>query len=219
MPLARRVSYEKRQVKEEQASKSLTSITSASTHWGRVTHICVSKLTIIGSDNGMSPGRRQAIIWTNAGILLIGPPGTNFSEILIEIHTFSFKKMHLKMSSGKWRPFCLGLNVLRRLCSEHKGGTRPLLGMLMCFKWHCVDNYNINVYDTRWSVSSIQYLIPHTAILLRKIFNTWDTTPHIENAYNVDKLTVRLCVESFSLWYQYFVDSCDFATVLSRVAF
>ena len=81
------------------------------THWGRVTHICISKLTIIGSDNGLSPGRRQAIIWTNAGILLIGPLGTNFSEILIEFHTFPFKKMHLKMS-GKWRPFCLGLNVL-----------------------------------------------------------------------------------------------------------
>ena len=31
------------------------------THWGRVTHICVSKLTIIGSDNGLSPGGRQAI--------------------------------------------------------------------------------------------------------------------------------------------------------------
>ena len=51
------------------------------THWGRVTHICVGKLTIIGSDNGLSPGRRQAIIWTNAGILLIWPLGTNFSEI------------------------------------------------------------------------------------------------------------------------------------------
>ena len=72
-------------------------------------------LSIIGSDNGLSPGRRQAIIWTNAGILLIGPLGTNFSEILTEIHTFSFKKMHLKMSSGKWWPFCLGLNVLRSI--------------------------------------------------------------------------------------------------------
>ena len=41
------------------------------THWGRVTHICVTKLTAIGSDNGLSPARRQAIIWTNAGILLI----------------------------------------------------------------------------------------------------------------------------------------------------
>ena len=40
------------------------------THWGRVTHICVGKLAIIGSDNGLSPGRRQAIIWTNAWIIV-----------------------------------------------------------------------------------------------------------------------------------------------------
>ena len=82
------------------------------THWGRMTHICVGELTIIGSDNGLSPGRRQAIIWTNAGILLIEPLGTNFSEILIGIKIFSFKKMRLKMASAKWHPFCLGLNVL-----------------------------------------------------------------------------------------------------------
>ena len=73
-------------------------------HWGRVTHICVSRIIIIDSDNGLSPGRRQAIIWTNAGLLLIGPLGTNFSEILIEILTFSFKKMRLKVSS---RPQCV----------------------------------------------------------------------------------------------------------------
>ena len=80
-----------------------------------MTHICVGKLTIIGSNNGLSPGRRQAIIWTNAGILLIRPLGTNFSKSLIGIQTFSLKKMHLKMSSAKWRPFRLGLNVLRAL--------------------------------------------------------------------------------------------------------
>ena len=73
---------------------------------------CVGKLTIIGSDNGLSPDRCQAIIWTNAGILLIGPLGTNFSEILIEILIFSFKKMRLNVSSAKRRPSCLGLNVL-----------------------------------------------------------------------------------------------------------
>ena len=83
------------------------------THWGRVTHICVGNLTIIGSDNGLSPGRRQAIIWTNAGILLIGPWGTNFSDILIGIQTFSFKKLLVKMSSAKWRLFRFGLNVLK----------------------------------------------------------------------------------------------------------
>ena len=75
------------------------------THWGQVMHICLSKLTIIGSDNGLSPGRCQAIIWTNAGILLIGPLGTNFIEILIKIFAFSLKKMDLKMLSGKWRLF------------------------------------------------------------------------------------------------------------------
>ena len=51
------------------------------THWSRMTHICLSKLTIIGSDNGLSPDRRQAIIWTNVGILLIGTLATNFNFI------------------------------------------------------------------------------------------------------------------------------------------
>ena len=82
------------------------------THWGRATHICVGKLSIIGSDNGLSPGRRQAIIRTNAGILLIRPLGTNFSEFLVKILIVSFKKMHLKVSSAKRRPFCICLNEL-----------------------------------------------------------------------------------------------------------
>ena len=49
----------------------------------------------------LSSIRCQAIIWTNAGLLAIGSLGTNFSEILIKIQNFSFKKMHLKMSSAK----------------------------------------------------------------------------------------------------------------------
>ena len=77
-----------------------------------MTHICVSRLTSIGSDNGLSPERRQAIIWTNVRILLIGPLGTNFSEMLIEMYTFSFKKMHFKMSV-EWQPIFVDLNVLR----------------------------------------------------------------------------------------------------------
>ena len=69
-------------------------------------YIYVGYLTIIGADNGLSPGRHLAIICTNPGILLIGPLGTNSSEVLIEIHKFSFRKMHLKMSPAKWRLFC-----------------------------------------------------------------------------------------------------------------
>ena len=56
-----------------------------------------SNLTIIGSDNGLAPGQRQAIIWINARILLIRPLGTNFNERWIEILTFSFMKMRLKV--------------------------------------------------------------------------------------------------------------------------
>ena len=70
-------------------------------------HICIGKLTITGTDNGLLPDWHKAIIWTNDGILLIGP--WEQTEILIEIHIFSFKKMHFKMSSGKWEPFCLSL--------------------------------------------------------------------------------------------------------------
>ena len=82
------------------------------THWGRVKHICVSKLTTISSYNGLSPGRRQAIIWTNDGILLIWQLETKFNEILVKIHKLLFKRIHINMSSGNWRPFCFGLNVL-----------------------------------------------------------------------------------------------------------
>ena len=75
-----------------------------------MTHICVSKLSILGSDNGLSPGRRQAIIYTNAGILLIWPVGTNFSEILIDWYIFiqenAFQNVVWKMAA-----ICLGLNV------------------------------------------------------------------------------------------------------------
>ena len=98
-------------------------------------YICVGNLTIIGSDNGLSPGRHQAIIWTNTGILLIGPLVTNFSEILIEILTFTFKKMCLKVSSAKWRPFCLGLNVLK---------TRPECTFLQLSTIYC--QFKINSY-------------------------------------------------------------------------
>ena len=78
------------------------------THWGRVTHICFGNLINISLVNGLSPAQCQVIIWTNAEIVLIETNlGTNFSKTFIEIHTFSFRKMYLKMSSAKWRSFVL----------------------------------------------------------------------------------------------------------------
>ena len=61
-----------------------------------MTHICVSELNIISWDNGLAPRRRQAIIWTSAGLLLIESLGTNLSENVILIDTFSFTKIHNK---------------------------------------------------------------------------------------------------------------------------
>ena len=89
------------------------------THWGRKTHICVCKLIIIGSDNGLSPGRRQTIIWTNAGIWLMWPLGTNFNEILIGIQAFLFEKKEIEnvvweMTEILSRPQCVNQAVSER---------------------------------------------------------------------------------------------------------
>ena len=123
------------------------------THWGMVTHICISKHTNIGSDNGLSPGRRQAIIWTNAGILLIRLLGTNFSEISLKIHLFSFKKMHLKMSSGKWRPFCLGLSVLIhwKYCSHANNTSEVDSRQLQCCQMFCIEIFGFISTGTKTS--------------------------------------------------------------------
>ena len=112
-----------------QSSENVCYIHRELSHWGRMMYIYVSNLTIIASDNGLSPGQLQAIIWTNSGISLIGPLGTNFSEILIEIHLFSFKKMSLKMLSAKWRPFCPSLNVLTQgyACSHYTYSPVPAI--------------------------------------------------------------------------------------------
>ena len=81
-------------------------------HWSRLTHIRFFKLNATVSDNGLSPGRCQSFSWTIPWILLIGPLGTNFSEISFEIKMYSLKKIRFKMSFAKCCPFPLGLNVL-----------------------------------------------------------------------------------------------------------
>ena len=80
------------------------------THLPLVPYIYASVNQVsIGSDNGLSPIWRQAIISINVGLLSIGvPSGTNFSEILIKIQNFSITKIHMKILSEKWWPFCPG---------------------------------------------------------------------------------------------------------------
>ena len=77
-----------------------------------VIHICVSELFSIGSGYGVSPDQCQAITWTNADLLSIGPFGTNLNEIRLKIHApFHSRKWIFKMSSAKWRPFYPGIWV------------------------------------------------------------------------------------------------------------
>ena len=132
-----------------------------------MTHICVGKLTIIGSDNGLSPGRRQAIIWTNSGILLIGPLGTNFrnfnrnSNIFIQEN--ALENVVCEMSSilsrsqcVNWHPdgciigkfyfytlpmnvFVIGhsLRIIDWICSWGKLGIRFTRERVSCFVTGC----------------------------------------------------------------------------------
>ena len=94
------------------------------------------KYTNVSTDTGVSPRRPTAIIWTNVGILLIGPLGTEFSEILIEIETFTGKKMHLDMTSAKWRPYCLGLNILIPGYQHDEDAENTM--STMHGSWHCL---------------------------------------------------------------------------------
>ena len=83
------------------------------THWGQMTHMCVGELTIIGSDNGLSPGRCQAIIWTNAGILLIRCLGKNSVKFkwnpYIFIQENAIENVVWKMAAILSRPQCVNI--------------------------------------------------------------------------------------------------------------
>ena len=73
----------------------------------------------------------QVIIWTNVGMLLIGNLATSFSETLIGIQAFSFKKMQLQTESAKSSGFCLGLNVL----IDPLGHSDAICGNELCRHW------------------------------------------------------------------------------------
>ena len=139
--------------------------------------------------------RRQAIIRTNVGILLIELLGINFSEILIQINTFSFKKMHLKMSSAKCRLFRLGLIVL----------TSTLVN----------DNHTliivsiVSIFDSR-SWFNFPFMANNPTNLLK--FSAW---------YHIDLIffcqwMVWLVLTCAQKWWNYIVSNFKFPTILSH---
>ena len=138
-----------------------------------MTHICVSELTTIGSDNGLSPGRRQTIIWTNAGILLIWPKGTNFGEMLFEIQTFSFKNIDVKMSSAKWQPYCVCLNVLTLFFSMTKlWENNGALLVIQTSQWLCGLSWSYYINQCRHIVNHT-LKINITRFYMKKSFPSW----------------------------------------------
>ena len=141
------------------------------THWGRVTHICVDKLTINGSDNGLSSDRRQAVIWTNAGLLSIGSLRTYFNENLIKIQQLSLRIMHVKMSSAKWRPSCPGLNDLiktRLLC-------QTFIISKYIFGTYCSIPFNIQTQGHFVNVITAWYMFQND--IIGYITNIWARGP------------------------------------------
>ena len=114
-------------------------------------HASINKAIIV-PHNGFSPDRQQAIIWTNAGILSIRHLGTNFNEIKIAIHTFSFKKMHFKMSSANWQPVYFCLNVL--------SDVRPWKVFTFTVLWHPISQPYYNLTATEIMAWMSNY-IPH----------------------------------------------------------
>ena len=102
--------------------------------------------------------------------MLIGPLGTNFSEILIGVQTFSSKKMHLKMPSAKWRPFCLGLNVLTHSCETNTGAPEEVPAPNQSWR-------GCNHPTSNWPYQGhqIPYLVPRTANWLSPL---WSNTDH-----------------------------------------
>ena len=154
-------------------------------HWGRVTHINASKLNIIGSDNVVSLGRRQAIIWTNVGILLIGPLGTNSGEILIK--TFSFGKMHLKMSFGKWRPFCFDLNLFQVIALCRLGDKSLPEPMMTQYIDACMRH---QTFVSRQSIDVLSQLDTHWQIMTDSCSCHWAQIPHLTH-WGRDKMAAN----------------------------
>ena len=116
--------------------------------------ICIGKITIIGSDNSLAPGRRQAMIWTNAGILLIGPLGTSFGDILIKTQTFSMKKIRLKMSSTKCSPFLHSLNVLNLQAINATMNTNPPTHKCPIRSLRCLIHVTVTSQWAQWCLKS-----------------------------------------------------------------
>ena len=125
------------------------------THWGRVTHICARILTIIGSDNSLSPGR----------ILSIGPQKQISVNLKRNLYIF-IQKVHVKMSFGKFRQ-CWWCNVFKSNSPRSNNDTKVYMdhyiptphfvigGHNHCSYWSIQGNQSCDAIWVIWSALSI----------------------------------------------------------------
>ena len=135
---------------------------------GRVKHKCVDNVTIIGSDNGLLLGRRQAIIWANAWIVLIGHLWTNFSGIFnrnpyIFIQENAFEKIVCQMTAislgltvltdsniEAWWHICSPMNSIITWSDDSLPGANPLCETVQSnFSWITKSTLEWNLYQIR----------------------------------------------------------------------
>ena len=169
----------------------------------------------IRSDNGLSPGRCQAIIWINAGLLLIRTLGTNFKEIVNKIHAFSFKKMHLEMLSAKWRQFCLGFSVLVRNCTSENYVIIDLATVCcQAIIWTSVDILTCTA-KLGWIVKTVFFIhenafrniVCHNSAILSGPYRTdvnmlWQDAS--SSSYNISAFSVRvILIDVVDVGYQW----------------
>ena len=127
-------------------------------YWGRMTHICVSKLTTIGSDNGLSHGRCKAIIWTKAGNIVEWGPGNEIQWTFNRNLNISFKIKQFKMASGKWRSFFFGLNVLRQLYDCYSASDTNMRNTgeyLTCIQEHLTQRAQDAIITSLWRQNDV----------------------------------------------------------------
>ena len=134
------------------------------THWGRMTHNCVSILTIIGSDNGLSPGRRHAIIWTNDGILLIGPLVTKIQwNLNRNLHIFiqenAFENVVWIMTSFSSRPQCV---KFRDGINRQRNCQHPAIVLVWNLRVgnEVKQQFSAESWSMEWSIRTIDSDIP-----------------------------------------------------------
>ena len=161
----------------------------------------------MGSDNGLSPIWRQAIIYTNDGSLSIGPLGTNFTEILIKILNSSFTKMHLKISSAKWRPFYPGGDELTESNRNFNESLCHELTMPVKIRYSCIHSKIVETVKGKSVrvifISPCRFLYNGTRVLRIYTFKSkrWESTHFNLIERQTDYIALSLKTSrSFDIW-------------------